>query len=90
VWRERPDAVLLDTTMPVLDGRGFLTRLRANPAYARLPVLVLAEDHVDAKERGKLAEMASGIIRKGPAMGRELNDALGSMFVLRAGPAGGA
>jgi CheY-like chemotaxis protein len=90
VWREQPDVVLLDTVMPVLDGRGFLSRLRADPAYARLPVLVLAEDHLDDREREELADMASGIIPKGRGMGRELNQALGSIFVLRRGSARGA
>src|SRR3954469_7941137 len=37
----RPDLVLLDLAMPVLDGLGFLRAFRADPANARVPVIVL-------------------------------------------------
>ncbi len=37
----RPDLVLLDLAMPVLDGFGFLERWRADPARSAVPVIVL-------------------------------------------------
>jgi DNA-binding response OmpR family regulator len=37
----RPDAVVLDVMMPVLDGFTTLKAIRANPATAELPVLML-------------------------------------------------
>jgi DNA-binding response OmpR family regulator len=37
----RPDLVLLDLAMPVLDGFGFLERWRADAATAAVPVIVL-------------------------------------------------
>ena len=40
VERSRPDVVVLDLEMPVLDGLDFLTRLR--PQHPRLPVLVFS------------------------------------------------
>ena len=40
VERSRPDVVVLDLEMPVLDGLDFLTRLR--PRHPRLPVLVFS------------------------------------------------
>lgn len=40
--RDRPDLILLDVTMPVLDGPAMLARLRADPALANVPVLLLA------------------------------------------------
>jgi CheY-like chemotaxis protein len=36
----RPDLILLDMGMPGMNGRQFLARLRADPAWAELPVIV--------------------------------------------------
>lgn len=41
VEREKLDAVVLDAMMPVIDGYEVLRRLRANPATAGLPVVML-------------------------------------------------
>lgn len=41
--RERaPDLILLDVMMPVLDGPGMLQQMRAIPAYARIPVIMMS------------------------------------------------
>ncbi|HWY54814.1 MAG TPA: response regulator [Terriglobales bacterium] len=37
----RPDILLLDLGMPVLDGYGTVRRVRANPGFATLPVLAV-------------------------------------------------
>lgn len=39
-----PGVVLLDSTMPVLDGAATLARLRANPAWAEIPVVLSTAD----------------------------------------------
>ncbi len=47
-----PDLIILDIMMPRMDGFEFLTRLRADPAYAEIPVLVataLSESHERAR-----------------------------------------
>jgi CheY-like chemotaxis protein len=36
-----PDLVLLDVMMPVLDGPGMLRAMRADPAYAAIPVIMM-------------------------------------------------
>lgn len=41
IGKERPDLVLLDIQMPVLDGFGVIRRLRLDPRTASLPVLAL-------------------------------------------------
>ena len=41
VDRERPDLILLDNDMPVMDGTEMLTRLKANPKTRNIPVLML-------------------------------------------------
>lgn len=50
-----PDIVLLDISMPEMDGLGFLNRRSMEPAWQRVPVLVMSGDHHrarDAFERG--------------------------------------
>ncbi|MGC5311753.1 ATP-binding protein [Micromonospora zamorensis] len=42
IHRERPDLVLADVMMPVMDGFDLLRTLRADPATRALPVLVLS------------------------------------------------
>jgi two-component system cell cycle response regulator len=42
--RERPDIILLDLTMPVMDGVEMLTRLRANPELRSTPVVMLTAE----------------------------------------------
>lgn len=38
----RPDALLVDLRMPVLDGTTFLQRVRTNPEISGLPVVVMS------------------------------------------------
>ncbi len=42
--REQPDLILLDFTMPVMDGVTMLTRLKANPALRAIPVIMLTAE----------------------------------------------
>ena len=39
---ERPDVILMDLSMPVLDGWGALERLKAEPSTANIPVFALS------------------------------------------------
>jgi CheY-like chemotaxis protein len=39
-----PHAIVLDLVMPVLDGAATLNRLRANEAWARIPVVLASAD----------------------------------------------
>ncbi len=38
----KPDAIVLDAMMPVMDGSQLLRRLRADPATAHIPVIMLS------------------------------------------------
>ena len=47
----KPDVILLDLVMPVLDGRAFLQRLQTDPVLARIPVIVMsASPTADARD----------------------------------------
>jgi two-component system OmpR family response regulator len=51
VQDETPDLVILDLMMPVMDGFGFLKRVRSNMALAEMPILILTASE---DERNKL------------------------------------
>jgi CheY-like chemotaxis protein len=55
-----PDAVILDMTMPVMDGWSFLATWRTRPPESRAPVLVLSarRESRDALDRGAKAYMS--------------------------------
>jgi len=65
----RPDVVVLDLRMPVMDGYATLARLQADPATADIPV-VIATAADDARSH-TLAAGASGFITK-PIDARQL------------------
>ena len=61
-----PRLVLLDLTMPVMDGFSFLHCLRGLPGCAEIPVVVLSARDVTTAERRQLAE-ADRVLCKGDA-----------------------
>jgi len=52
VQKERPDLIVLDIMMPVLDGWGVLERLRGIPAPPAVVILTAAPDEVRAVRAG--------------------------------------
>lgn len=44
----RPDLVLMDVTLPVLDGWAATSQLKADPATAAIPIVVLTARALDA------------------------------------------
>jgi CheY-like chemotaxis protein len=60
----QPDAILLDVTMPDLDGPATLAQLRADPATQQIPVVFLTAKTQTA-ERAQLAQLSpAGILTK--------------------------
>jgi PAS domain S-box-containing protein len=69
--RERPDLVLSDIMMPQLDGLGLLTRVRRDPRWRELPVILLsARAGEEAKIAGLDAEADDYVVK--PFAAREL------------------
>ncbi|MCO5167968.1 MAG: response regulator [Planctomycetes bacterium] len=69
----RPDAVLLDLMMPVMDGWALRTHLLADPALASIPVVVFTAHGVTPEAAASLR--ADALLRK-PVGLQELLDAL--------------
>jgi two-component system, cell cycle response regulator len=42
--REKPDLIILDLSMPVMDGIAMLTKLRADPDLKAIPVIMLTAE----------------------------------------------
>lgn len=54
---EKPDLILMDMSLPILDGWEATRQVKANPATARIPVIALTA-HAMAKDREEA--MAAG------------------------------
>ena len=68
--RAPPRLILLDLTMPMMDGFAFLHRLRAIPGRADIPVLVLSARDISAAEYGRLG--ADRVLKKGETSMKQL------------------
>jgi len=66
-----PQLILLDLTMPVMDGFAFLHRLRETPGCSDIPVVVLSARDITGAEREELAQ-ADRVLRKGDVSMQEL------------------
>jgi two-component system response regulator MprA len=65
VARERPDAILLDLKMPLINGVGFLYRLRENPANQDIPVaLITGERALDEATVNDLLALSAQVWHK--------------------------
>lgn len=67
--RERPDLILCDQMMPVLDGRGVLTALRSDHVFDRTPFLFLSAfgengDLDEARRLGADAYLTKPVVRE--------------------------
>jgi DNA-binding response OmpR family regulator len=56
----RPDAIILDLRMPLVDGLGFLRRLRASAAERTIPVAIVTGDYfLDDAVSNELRELGA-------------------------------
>ena len=60
----RPDLILLDLMMPVLDGWSAAKVLQENPVTAGIPRLAITALHLDPSTRDKLAADFALVLRK--------------------------
>ena len=64
VQKHHPDVVLLDVTMPHLDGLEVCRRLKADPATASIPVVFLTAKSQEAEIQRGLSLGAAGYVTK--------------------------
>ena len=55
-----PDLILLDISMPVMDGSEFLFHQKANPRFSRIPVVLMSAAN-DAIRKGILSQVAAHV-----------------------------
>ncbi|KQP40271.1 hypothetical protein ASF49_20970 [Methylobacterium sp. Leaf104] len=76
----KPDVVIVDLNMPILDGFGFLEGVRAVPGSADIPVIVLTGREFSADDRSKLRG-ASQILNRGDLASASLAERLRDLTV---------
>ena len=64
VHQGTPDLLILDLMMPVMDGFEVLRRLRADPAWHTLPVVIVTAKDLSSEERQWLLERSQLCIQK--------------------------
>ena len=79
--RHRPDLVLLDLMMPVLDGFGVLEAMRQRELTRDVPVIVLTAQVLTGQDMARLQQGVAAVLSKGLFTGAEVlaqvTDALG-------------
>ncbi len=75
VARSLPRVILLDLSMPVMDGFGFIKALRERPGCEQVPVVVLTAMDLTAEDRRRLRG-ANQILNKGSTRMSDLVDKL--------------
>ncbi|MGB5438674.1 MAG: response regulator, partial [Gammaproteobacteria bacterium] len=61
----KPDLILLDLMMPVMDGFDFLLEMRGNPAWKDIPVIVVTAKDLTADDRRILSGKVEQVLEKG-------------------------
>jgi len=78
--QRRPDLILLDLMMPVMDGFEFITELRRRPQAAEVPVVVLTAKDITHDDRERLSGSVSRILQKGGVDRRALLGEMRRLF----------
>lgn len=61
---EEISIILLDITMPVMDGYEFLSRFKEEPAYSSIPVIVTTQSDAESDEVNALSHGATDFVSK--------------------------
>jgi signal transduction histidine kinase/CheY-like chemotaxis protein len=79
VRQRRPRVVLLDLLMPDMDGFGVVEMLRADPATADVPIVVLTHKELTRAERDRLGDRINHLGQKGALNSAQLVALVGGL-----------
>ena len=77
--REWVDLVLADINMPVLNGVGMVTQMKADPAMADVPVIIVSTEGSETRLQALKDQGVKGFLRK-PFKPEELKKAVESVL----------
>ena len=83
----KPDLIILDLVMPVMDGVSFLRTIRGDVRYRHVPVIVCTVKELSLAEKLRLGQHAQAVLQKSEDMEKELRRVLREL--LRHSPGGG-
>ena len=70
--REKPDLIILDIMMPEMDGFEVIRRVKANPGWKDIPIVVVTAKDLTDSECGFLNQSVDRIIQKAGLAGESL------------------
>jgi len=88
VRQRRPDLVVLDLTLPDMDGFTILNHLKNDPRTREIPVVIVTAKSLEPEERAYLASHTASIWEKGNFSPAEMVNHVVAMLGGRDGPAG--
>lgn len=74
-----PELIILDLMMPEMDGFEFAARLRDNPAWRTIPIVVLTAKDITAEDQRRLNGFVERILHKGGSSQEQLLAQVGDL-----------
>jgi PAS domain S-box-containing protein len=71
-----PGAIVLDLMMPEMDGFEFIAKIRAEPRWQRIPVIVVTAKSLTAEDHARLKGKVQHLVQKGEFSGQDVLAAL--------------
>ncbi|MBM3151031.1 MAG: pyridoxal-phosphate dependent enzyme [Chloroflexi bacterium] len=79
VDKENPDLIVLDLMMPEMDGFSVLDALKAKPATANIPVIVVTAKELTTDEKNRLKGQIQALMQKGDFLSDEFLEEVRSL-----------